>query len=71
MVPGELQTFSERHALPVHQPNVRVSEVLDADAHAWFLEHGGLTRVNGQRFRNLWMISSAVYRCFAMARALR
>ncbi len=29
------------------------SEVLDADAYAWFLEHGGLTRANGQRFRDL------------------
>jgi len=29
------------------------SEVLDADAYAWFLEHGGLTRQNGQRFRDL------------------
>ncbi len=29
------------------------SEVLDADAYAWFGEHGGLTRQNGQRFRDL------------------
>jgi peptidyl-dipeptidase Dcp len=29
------------------------SEVLDADAYAWFLEHGGLTRENGQRFRDM------------------
>jgi peptidyl-dipeptidase Dcp len=29
------------------------SEVLDADAYAWFTEHGGLTRENGQRFRDL------------------
>ena len=29
------------------------SEVLDADAYAWFLEHGGLTRANGQRFRDM------------------
>ena len=29
------------------------SEVIDADAYAWFLEHGGLTRANGQRFRDL------------------
>jgi peptidyl-dipeptidase Dcp len=29
------------------------SEVLDADAYAWFLEHGGLKRENGQRFRDL------------------
>jgi peptidyl-dipeptidase Dcp len=29
------------------------SEVLDDDAYAWFREHGGLTRENGQRFRDL------------------
>lgn len=29
------------------------SEVLDHDAFYWFKEHGGLTRVNGQRFRDL------------------
>jgi peptidyl-dipeptidase Dcp len=29
------------------------SEVLDDDAFAWFTEHGGLTRENGQRFRDL------------------
>ncbi|MCG6956697.1 MAG: peptidyl-dipeptidase Dcp, partial [Gemmatimonadetes bacterium] len=29
------------------------SEVLDDDAFAWFEEHGGLTRENGQRFRDM------------------
>lgn len=29
------------------------SEVLDADAYEWFKEHGGLTRENGQRFRDM------------------
>jgi peptidyl-dipeptidase Dcp len=29
------------------------SEVLDADTVAWFEEHGGLTRQNGDRFRRL------------------
>ena len=29
------------------------SEVLDHDAYAWFKEHGGLTRENGLRFRNM------------------
>jgi len=29
------------------------SEVLDADTVEWFKEHGGLTRANGQRFRDL------------------
>jgi peptidyl-dipeptidase Dcp len=28
-------------------------EVLDDDAYAWFGEHGGLTRENGQRFRDM------------------
>jgi peptidyl-dipeptidase Dcp len=27
------------------------AEVLDHDAYAWFVEHGGLTRANGRRFR--------------------
>ncbi len=29
------------------------SEVLDDDAYAWFTEHGGMTRANGQRFREM------------------
>ena len=29
------------------------AEMLDVDAYRWFLEHGGLTRENGQRFRDL------------------
>jgi peptidyl-dipeptidase Dcp len=29
------------------------SEVLDHDAYAWFTEHGGLTRENGQRYRSM------------------
>ncbi len=29
------------------------SEVLDHDAYAWFGENGGLTRANGQRFRDM------------------
>ena len=29
------------------------SEMLDDDAYQWFLNHGGLTRANGQRFRDL------------------
>ena len=27
------------------------SEVMDADAYAWFMEHGGMTRANGDRLR--------------------
>jgi peptidyl-dipeptidase Dcp len=29
------------------------SEVLDDDAYAWFTGHGGMTRANGQRYRDL------------------
>jgi len=29
------------------------SEVLDDDAYYWFVEHGGMTRANGQRFRDM------------------
>ena len=29
------------------------SEVLDDDAYAWFKENGGMTRANGQRFREM------------------
>ena len=29
------------------------TEMLDDDAFAWFTAHGGLTRENGQRFRDL------------------
>ncbi len=29
------------------------SEMLDDDSYAWFVKHGGLTRENGQRFRDM------------------
>ncbi len=29
------------------------SEMLDDDAYDWFLDHGGLTRANGERFRKM------------------
>jgi peptidyl-dipeptidase Dcp len=29
------------------------TEMLDDDAYQWFMEHGGLTRENGQRFRDM------------------
>ena len=31
------------------------AEVLDDDAYAWFTEHGGMTRANGQRFRDMML----------------
>jgi peptidyl-dipeptidase Dcp len=46
------------------------AEVLDDDAYAWFDEHGGLTRENGQRFRDLVLAPGhsadpmALYRAF-------
>jgi peptidyl-dipeptidase Dcp len=46
------------------------SEVLDADAYAWFKEHGGLTRENGQRFRDMVLARggtgdmATIYRAF-------
>jgi len=30
-------------------------EILDDDAFEWFTENGGLTRANGQRFRDLML----------------
>jgi peptidyl-dipeptidase Dcp len=47
------------------------SEVVDDDAYAWFMEHGGMTASNGQRFRDLvlsrggTMDAAAMYRAFA------
>ena len=29
------------------------TEMLDDDAYSWFIKHGGMTRANGQRFRDL------------------
>jgi len=29
------------------------TEMLDDDAYSWFVEHGGMTRENGQRFRDM------------------
>ncbi|MBA3644679.1 MAG: peptidyl-dipeptidase Dcp [Gemmatimonadaceae bacterium] len=46
------------------------SEVIDDDAFAWFQENGGLTRANGQRFREMILSrggsveSAALYRAF-------
>jgi peptidyl-dipeptidase Dcp len=46
------------------------SEVLDSDAYAWFKENGGMTRQNGQRFRDMvlsrggTMDAAALYREF-------
>ena len=47
------------------------TEMLDHDAFAWFEQHGGLTRANGQRFRDMILSrggtaeAAAMYRAFA------
>ena len=46
------------------------SELIDDDAYYWFKEHGGMTRANGQRFRDMilsrggTMDEAAMYRAF-------
>jgi peptidyl-dipeptidase Dcp len=47
------------------------SEVLDDDAYAWFTEHGGLTRANGERFRDMILSRGGTEEAGAMYRAFR
>ena len=47
------------------------SEVLDQDAYYWFKEHGGMTRENGQRFRDLILSKGSTQEAAAMYRAFR
>jgi peptidyl-dipeptidase Dcp len=47
------------------------SEVLDADTFAWFREHGGMTRANGQRFRDLILSKGGSGDASLMFRAFR
>jgi peptidyl-dipeptidase Dcp len=47
------------------------SEVLDHDAYAWFVEHGGLSRANGQRFRDMILARGGTENAAAMYRAFR
>jgi peptidyl-dipeptidase Dcp len=47
------------------------SAVLDNDAYAWFKEHGGLTRANGQRFREMVLSRPGTQDIAAMYRAFR
>jgi peptidyl-dipeptidase Dcp len=47
------------------------TEMLDDDAFAWFEEHGGLTRANGQRFRDLILSKGNTEDYAAMFRAFR
>jgi peptidyl-dipeptidase Dcp len=47
------------------------SEMLDDDAFAWFEEHGGLTRANGQRFREAILSKGNTEDYATMYRAFR
>jgi peptidyl-dipeptidase Dcp len=47
------------------------SEVLDHDAFAWFKEHGGMTRQNGQRYRDMILSRGSTDDAAALFRAFR
>jgi peptidyl-dipeptidase Dcp len=47
------------------------AEVLDHDAFAWFKEHGGMTRANGQRFREMILSRGGTADPAALYRAFR
>jgi peptidyl-dipeptidase Dcp len=47
------------------------SEVLDHDAYYWFKEHGGMTRENGQRFRDMILSRGATRDVAELYRAFR
>ena len=45
--------------------------MLDHDAYAWFTEHGGMTRANGQRFRDMILSRGGTADVAALYRAFR
>ncbi len=47
------------------------AEVLDDDAYAWFEQNGGLTRENGQRYRDMILSKGGTEEAAAMYRAFR
>jgi peptidyl-dipeptidase Dcp len=47
------------------------AEVIDDDAWSWFKENGGLTRQNGQRFRDMILSRGHSEDLAAMYRAFR
>ncbi len=47
------------------------AEVLDDDAFAWFMEHGGLTRANGERFQRMILSRGGSEDVGALYRAFR
>ncbi len=48
-----------------------VLPVIDDDAFAWFLDHGGMTRENGQRFQELVLARAGTEDAAAMYRHFR
>jgi peptidyl-dipeptidase Dcp len=47
------------------------SEVLDHDAFQWFATHGGMTRANGQRFRDMVLSRGDTQEMASLYRAFR
>ncbi len=47
------------------------SEVIDDDAYYWFRENGGMTRANGQRFREMILSRGGTQEAAALYRAFR
>jgi peptidyl-dipeptidase Dcp len=47
------------------------SELIDDDAYYWFKEHGGLTRANGQRFRDMILSQGQSQDVASLYRAFR
>jgi peptidyl-dipeptidase Dcp len=47
------------------------SEVIDDDAYYWFREHGGMTRENGQRFRDMVLSRGGTQDAASLYRAFR
>ncbi len=47
------------------------SEVIDDDAYAWFTENGGLTRANGQKFRDMVLSRGQTQDVATLYRAFR
>ncbi len=45
--------------------------MLDDDAFYWFREHGGLTRENGQRFRDMILSRGSTQEMASLYRAFR
>jgi peptidyl-dipeptidase Dcp len=47
------------------------SELIDDDAYYWFKEHGGMTRENGQRFRDMVLSRGGTQEAAVLYRAFR